>query len=76
MDDIQLPFVVLLKKIYTYLPTYLLLSNRIYAGGVCKGLVAPNGVWLKAVWLERTKIGREPLSVFKIYHSSYNFHKI
>jgi hypothetical protein len=27
------------------------------------------------VRLERTKIGKEPLSIFKIFHSSFNFNK-
>jgi hypothetical protein len=38
-----------------------------------KGAVAPVWVWLKVVWFERTKIGEDPLSVFKIFHSSFDF---
>jgi hypothetical protein len=37
-----------------------------------KGTVAPVLVWLQVVWLERAKIGKEPLSVFKIFHSFFN----
>jgi hypothetical protein len=38
-----------------------------------KGTVAPVWVWLKVVWLESAKTGEEPLSVFKIFHSSCDF---
>jgi hypothetical protein len=38
-----------------------------------KGTVAPVWVWLKVVWLEREKIGKEPLSILKIVHSSFDF---
>ncbi len=37
-----------------------------------KGTVAPVWVWLKVVWLERAKIGKEPLSILKIFHSYFN----
>jgi hypothetical protein len=38
-----------------------------------KGTVAPVGVWLQVVWLERAKIGEEPLSVFKVFQSFFDF---
>ncbi len=38
-----------------------------------KGTVAPVWVWLQVIWLERAKIGEEPLSVFKIFHSFFDF---
>jgi hypothetical protein len=38
-----------------------------------KGTVAPTRVLLKVIWLERAKLGEEPLSVFKIFHSSFDF---
>ncbi len=38
-----------------------------------KGTVASVWVWLKVVWLERAKIGKEPLSIFKNFQSSFDF---
>jgi hypothetical protein len=35
-----------------------------------KGTVAPVWVWLKVVWLERAKMGKELLSILKMFHSS------
>jgi hypothetical protein len=40
---------------------------------VVKGTVAPVWVWLQVVWLKRAKIGEEPLSVQKIFHSFFDF---
>jgi hypothetical protein len=45
----------------------------LYAFGFFKGTVTPVRVWLKVVWLERAKMGEESLSVFKIFHSFFDF---
>jgi hypothetical protein len=40
-----------------------------------KGTVAPLWVWQQLVWLERTKIGKEPLSILNILTAPLTFNK-
>jgi hypothetical protein len=42
---------------------------------ILKGTVAPIWVWVKVVWLERAKIGEGPLSVLKIFPSSFGVNR-
>ncbi len=52
---------------------WLILAIAFWNHLAVKGTVAPVWVWLQVVWLERGKIGEDPLSDFKIFHSFFDF---